>query len=88
LVTGVSRGIGHAAAEELLREGMPVLGSSRSAPPSRNGLEHVVIDMQQADAGRRPVTACPERFGGLDVLVNNIRSGRIGTGFSSESDET
>jgi NAD(P)-dependent dehydrogenase (short-subunit alcohol dehydrogenase family) len=88
LVTGVSKGIGYAVAEELLREGMLVLGASRSAPPNRNGLEHVVVDMQEPDAGERAVVACVERFGGLDVLVNNVGGGRIGTGFASESDET
>jgi NAD(P)-dependent dehydrogenase (short-subunit alcohol dehydrogenase family) len=87
LVTGVSKGIGQAVAEELLREGMQVLGTSRSAPPPRDGLEHVVIDMQEPSSGERSVAACLERFGRLDVVVNNVGSGRIGTGFAGESDD-
>jgi NAD(P)-dependent dehydrogenase (short-subunit alcohol dehydrogenase family) len=87
LVTGVSKGIGQAVADELLAEGMRVLGTSRSAPQARDGFEHVVLDMQEPSAGERSVAACLERFGQLDVVVNNVGSGRIGTGFAGESDE-
>jgi NAD(P)-dependent dehydrogenase (short-subunit alcohol dehydrogenase family) len=87
LVTGVSRGIGLAVADRLLAEGLRVFGTSRSQPPARDGLEHLTIDMQDPPAGARAVSACLNRFGQLDVLVNNVGSGRIGTGFDSESDE-
>jgi NAD(P)-dependent dehydrogenase (short-subunit alcohol dehydrogenase family) len=86
LVTGVSRGIGLAVADELIAEGMRVLGTSRTAPPDREGLEHVAIDMTDQSAGEQAVDTCIERFGRLDVLVNNVGSAKIGTGFESESD--
>jgi NAD(P)-dependent dehydrogenase (short-subunit alcohol dehydrogenase family) len=87
LVTGVSRGIGLAVMDGFLAEGMRVFGTSRSQPPVREALEHLAIDMQDPAAGEQAVSGCLSRFGQLDVLVNNVGSGRIGTGFESESDE-
>lgn len=88
LVTGVSKGIGLAVARELIPEGMSVLGTSRTAPPPLAGLEHLELDMRAPDAGERAVAVCMERFGRLDVLVNNVGNGRIGRGFASETDAT
>jgi NAD(P)-dependent dehydrogenase (short-subunit alcohol dehydrogenase family) len=87
LITGVSYGIGAATAEAFLREGAQVFGVSRSAPEPRAGLVHAAIDMSAEDAGEKAVNACVEEFGRLDVAVNNVGSGRIGTGFVNESDE-
>lgn len=87
LVTGVSYGIGAAAADALILEGARVFGISRSAPQPHDGLVHMSLDMSGADAGNKAVAACLEQFGRLDVLVNNVGSGRIGTGFADESDE-
>jgi NAD(P)-dependent dehydrogenase (short-subunit alcohol dehydrogenase family) len=42
--------------------------------------------MSVSDAGDRAVEGCMAEFGRLDVLVNNVGSGRIGTGFADESD--
>ena len=87
LVTGVSSGIGAAAADALIAEGMRVFGTSRSSPEPRADLAHASIDMGAADAGDKAVAGCIETFGRLDVLVNNVGSGRIGTGFVDESDD-
>jgi NAD(P)-dependent dehydrogenase (short-subunit alcohol dehydrogenase family) len=87
LVTGASRGIGLAVASLLVDEGMRVFGTSRSGLPPDHGADHISLDMQAADSGEVAVAACMERFGRLDVLVNNVGSGRIGTGFTSETDE-
>ncbi len=86
LVTGVSQGIGLAVADVLLGEGMQVFGTSRTPPPERTAIAHLALDMSESDAGERAVAACIERFGRLDVLVNNVGSARIATGFDSESD--
>jgi NAD(P)-dependent dehydrogenase (short-subunit alcohol dehydrogenase family) len=88
LITGVSQGIGLACADVLTAEGMNVFGTSRSTPADRPHLGHLAIDMADPDAGARAVEACVERFGGLDVLVNNVGNGRISAGFVAEDDET
>lgn len=87
LVTGVSYGIGAAVADSFIREGAKVFGTSRTAPQSLDGLAHAAMDMREPDAGERAVAACLAAFGRLDVVVNNVGSGRIGTGFADESDE-
>ena len=86
LVTGASYGIGAAVAEAFVREGAQVLGTSRSVPEPRDGLVHVALDMTEPSAGEQAVAACLQRYGRLDVLVNNVGSGRISTGFADESD--
>ena len=87
LVTGASRGIGLAVASLFVDEGMRVFAVSRGDLPPDHGAVHIQIDMQQAESGQVAVAACLERFEQLDVLVNNVGSGRIGTGFASETDE-
>jgi NAD(P)-dependent dehydrogenase (short-subunit alcohol dehydrogenase family) len=86
-VTGVSYGIGAATARILIDEGMQVFGTSRTAPENRAGLAHAAIDMSRPDAGDRAVEACLAEYGRIDVVVNNVGHGRIGTGFASESDD-
>jgi NAD(P)-dependent dehydrogenase (short-subunit alcohol dehydrogenase family) len=86
LVTGVSYGIGAATADTFVDEGMRVFGTSRTRP-DRADITHAAIDMTAADAGDRSVSGCVEAFGRVDVLVNNVGSARIGTGFVAESDD-
>ena len=86
LVTGVSQGIGLACATSLLAEGARVLGTSRSAPPAVDGLTHLQLDMTKPGAAERAVDETVARLGSLDILVNNVGSGRLSTGFADESD--
>ena len=86
LVTGVSQGIGLACAISLLAEGARVLGTSRSAPTTIAGLTHVQLDMTKPGAAERAVEETVARLGSLDILVNNVGSGRLSTGFADESD--
>jgi NAD(P)-dependent dehydrogenase (short-subunit alcohol dehydrogenase family) len=78
LVTGASRGIGKAIAAGFVESGAKVMLSSRKL----DGLEAAAADIggQTAvfpanagdiDAADRCVAATIERFGGLDILVNN-----------------
>ena len=78
LVTGASRGIGKAIAATLASSGAQVMINSRK----QAALEAAAADMDgevevfacnagDEDAGERGVTATLERFGRLDVLVNN-----------------
>jgi 3-oxoacyl-[acyl-carrier protein] reductase len=64
IVTGASRGIGAATARMLSDEGARVLGVARSGGD-------LALDVTEPDAAERAVGECVERFGGVDVLVNN-----------------
>jgi 3-oxoacyl-[acyl-carrier protein] reductase len=63
VVTGASRGIGAATARMLEAEGARVLGVSRT--------EGFRADVTDPAAAERIVAECEERFGAIDVLVNN-----------------
>lgn len=78
IVTGASRGLGRAAALGLAGEGAKVLGVARSADAlaSLRETDPERIDVAECDmSDAAQVAALPERaierFGGLDVIVNN-----------------
>jgi 3-oxoacyl-[acyl-carrier protein] reductase len=88
LVTGGSRGIGRAIAGALAQEGCRLAICARGEEGlevARRELEEggaevltLAIDLTDADAGDRLVAAALERFGALDVLVNNVGGNRRG----------
>ncbi|HEV7807629.1 MAG TPA: SDR family oxidoreductase [Solirubrobacteraceae bacterium] len=65
IVTGATRGIGLATVRSLEAEGARVLAVARS------GEDAFHADVTNADDAERIVAACVERFGAVDVLVNN-----------------
>ena len=76
LVTGATRGIGRAVAEEFSRRGALLVLTGRTADAldgvaSLLGAEPVVLDVTEPGAAERTVEAAVRRFGRLDVLVNN-----------------
>jgi 3-oxoacyl-[acyl-carrier protein] reductase len=73
VVTGASRGIGRATARALAAEGARVLALSRSGA----GDGALALDVTEPDAGERAVAECVERFGGIDVLVNNAGTSAV-----------
>jgi 3-oxoacyl-[acyl-carrier protein] reductase len=85
-VTGASRGIGRETARLLCAEGASVLLVARGAEAlvaavdessgAGGRAEALALDVTDADAGERIVAACEERFGRLDVLVNNAGTAR------------
>ena len=88
IVTGGSRGIGLSVAECLLAEGASVVISGLNekhlrtaegtlAGASKNGARLLAMqaDVRDPAAAERLVAAAVERFGGLDVLVNNAGIG-------------
>jgi 3-oxoacyl-[acyl-carrier protein] reductase len=84
IITGGSRGIGLEVAEMLRAEGARLLlvgrGQSalRAAADGLGGASDAVAwlayDVTAPDAGERIATTCLERFGRVDVLVNNASS--------------
>jgi 3-oxoacyl-[acyl-carrier protein] reductase len=85
-VTGASRGIGRATSRLLCAEGAEVLLIARGEDGLAEATEACVaaggraealrLDVTDPDAGERIVAACEERFGRLDVLVNNAGTAR------------
>jgi len=85
VVTGASRGIGRETARLLCAEGANVLlvarneerlaaatEEARAAGTESGGqAEALRLDVTDDDAGKRMVEVAEERFGSLDVLVNN-----------------
>jgi 3-oxoacyl-[acyl-carrier protein] reductase len=89
-VTGASRGIGRGTARLLCAEGADVLLVARSGDRLADAAKEcgsagaaaegraapLALDVTAADAGERIVAEAAERFGRLDVLVNNAGDAR------------
>src|SRR5215831_9636043 len=89
IVTGASRGIGRAIAQTVSDEGMRLALVARS----RDQLEELSValrqeslalaaDLREPDAPAAVIAATMERFGRLDLLVNNAGATRRGDFFS------
>ena len=90
VVTGAGRGIGRETARLLCAEGADVMLVARdearlaeaAEEAAAAGVEsggrsaHLVLDVTAEDAGERMLAAATERFGELDVLVNNAGAAR------------
>jgi 3-oxoacyl-[acyl-carrier protein] reductase len=83
IVTGATRGIGLATARVLCAEGARVLVVSRDSDQAGRvaseldgEAEPFGIDVTALEAGSEIVDACRERFGSVDVLVNNAGTSR------------
>jgi 3-oxoacyl-[acyl-carrier protein] reductase len=85
-VTGGTRGIGYCIAKSLLNEGARVFICGRSEPDLRRALHELqatgpdrvdgtVADVRSYPDCRRFIQQAAERFGGLDLLVNNAGIG-------------
>src|SRR5262245_56246248 len=72
LVTGGSKGIGRAIARSFARHGANVVVTSRSNTSPEDGITAITADATDSEATRRAVAMTAERFGGLDILVNNV----------------
>jgi 3-oxoacyl-[acyl-carrier protein] reductase len=80
LVTGGSEGIGYGIAEALIGKGSRVAIMSRDGAKVARaaealGAEGIVGDVGVEEDARRAVETVVERFGGIDVLVNNAGFG-------------
>jgi 3-oxoacyl-[acyl-carrier protein] reductase len=98
LVTGGSRGIGRGIATRLAKDGARVAIAYRSNKPAAQqtlrlmqtaGADCVAVETDIADAGRAEqlVQTVVDRFGRLDLLVNNVGDFRWGTLSESSLDD-
>jgi NAD(P)-dependent dehydrogenase (short-subunit alcohol dehydrogenase family) len=80
LVTGASSGIGNAAALALIEAGFNVVGTSRdtSRVTPGNGVTFLDLDVTDHESVTGVVQQVVERFGRIDVLVNNAGIGAAG----------
>jgi len=89
-VTGAGRGIGRATARMLCEAGARVLLVARSedelveaaeecgraGAPAHGRAAHLALDVTEPDAGERITADANDRFGSLDVVVNNAGAAR------------
>jgi 3-oxoacyl-[acyl-carrier protein] reductase len=98
IITGSSRGLGLASAKALAAEGCRVTlcgrteatlhAAAREVASVAGGDDRVLAiraDLTEADGVQRVIDGTVERFGGLDVLVNNVALAR-GAGLLETSD--
>jgi NAD(P)-dependent dehydrogenase (short-subunit alcohol dehydrogenase family) len=73
LVTGASKGIGHAVAARLREQGATVLATARTTPRDLpGGAQFVAADVTTEEGCARVAEAVRERFGGIDIIVHVV----------------
>lgn len=89
LVTGGTKGIGKAIANKLGNAGAQVVVTARTAPTDNNNGHHfIAADLTQPDSGATIAGEILEKYGRIDIIVNNAGANLSpGGGFSVLSDE-
>jgi NAD(P)-dependent dehydrogenase (short-subunit alcohol dehydrogenase family) len=73
LVTGGTKGMGKAIVDRLCRAGATVITTARSVPGELVDAVHFVqADLGTAEGTTKVANEVLERFGGVDILVNNV----------------
>lgn len=70
-ISGASRGIGFALAEEMARRGHRVYGTYRTPPAQTPAFTPLEMDVTDHDSIERAVSGVLEKEGAVDILVNN-----------------
>jgi len=80
VVTGVSSGIGRAAAEKFAKRGCQVFGTVRSIAKAKPlpGIELIEMDVRDDVSVRDAIQSIVAQAGRIDVLVNNAGMNMIG----------
>jgi NAD(P)-dependent dehydrogenase (short-subunit alcohol dehydrogenase family) len=71
IVTGGTRGVGRGIADRFIDVGADVVVCGRTAPEAPTGALFVAADVRDSEQIDLVVAAAVERFGRVDVLVNN-----------------
>lgn len=89
VVTGGGSGIGLATVRQLAAEGARVLAADLdpSAAAAIDGVEGLAVDLATADGPESAVAAAIDRWGRIDVLVNNVGIFPYRESFLSVSDD-
>ena len=94
LITGSSRGIGHALSEAVLQAGHRLVATARDPAQlaeltQRHGdsVRAVALDVTDPAAAQAAVQTAVDAFGGLDVLVNNAGFGNLNSVEDTTLDE-
>lgn len=89
LVTGGTKGAGKAIAERLQRAGATVVTTARNTPTEPNDALHFIsADLSTAEGASKVAKEVLEKFGRLDILVNNLGGSETpGGGFAVLTDE-
>ena len=94
LITGCSTGIGREIARAALEDGQSVVVTARRAESVADFADHfgdraaiVALDVTDKDQITAAVRAADERFGGVDVLVNNAGNGYLSAVEEGEDDK-
>src|SRR5260221_9264506 len=72
LVTGGTKGIGHAVAARLRESGATVLLTARTAPSGMPDTDFVAADVATPDGCATVVDAVSHRLGGADIVVHVV----------------
>ena len=89
LVTGGTKGIGKAIADQLARAGAQVIVSARNNPDQGDTSHYfIAADLTHPEHVSRLTQEINEKFGGIDILINNVGGVTTPTGgFSTLTDE-
>ena len=89
LVTGGTKGAGRAIAERLLQGGATVIVTARHQPENNNNCLHIIAaDLSTQEGTKSVIREVSEKFGTLDILVNNLGGSETpGGGFATLTDE-
>jgi NAD(P)-dependent dehydrogenase (short-subunit alcohol dehydrogenase family) len=84
LITGCSRGLGRSLAEAVIARGDKLLATARDpkmladlVARSDGRAVAVALDVTDSEAATRAVVTAVDRFGGLDIVVNNAGYGNV-----------